>query len=446
MDAVAARLAAVDARIAAISDQQLPRSDATGPMDAWRAAWLALASLTARIQQSRQAATARIAMLPADEYVRARELTVELEAVAAALAAAGSARADDLAEAGRSLATRLTITRPPVPKAHATTAPDPPRAVAIKAPPSRLRPIGVVNGPREASAPVIVGSRPTTAVPKTSVSSITRPTSGSSRVDRRAEPPAHEVAARAGPIPHRPLSTAPAAAAENIEARPWGRLAVAIVSVLILTAGVAVATRWNELGIGQAGLLATSGPREIGESSPSAKASRASRARSSPAVLSRAVTFDLLPLGPLTASAAPTPISRIIGAPEVAPVPTAFDRSLQLGTGSGICLSDPAVTARRRVEFSLRGDGAVSGRIELGLGEGSAVALDLAGLDASGQDEWHALSIGADGSASGPSGTVGLPPVPDSLASATSPGEGCLAAVLDATDASVFIDNLGLSP
>ena len=488
IDALLAGLASVDHHIAELSDARLTRREAA--MDAWRAAWLAFASLMLRIQQSRQAAETRIAALPSDEGDRARELTDELEEVASAVSAAASARADDLAEAGRGIAARIGVIRPPPAKVITPAAPDPSQAVPIRIPPSRSKPIAVVEQQGVTPVAVAVESRPPSKLvfTKAPEASATLPTNGHpvtipQRQTTAPRPQATttprpiggrtEVALRAAAATAsspRPISTAtppvvppqtsmptasttpsalrthvlpPPAATRDVGARPaWRGIVVPIVAMLVVAAGVVVVVRWNELGTGQRQLSA---PRvgDVGASSARPIASQAAGAKSGSETLSRALSFDFLTLGPLEAGA--PQIRRIIGEPEVAPLPTAVDRSLRLRDGSGVCLPGPATAAEPTLAFTVLAEQTITGRIEIGLGDGSAAALDLTALDGSAQDEWHQLTVRADRTATGPSGTLQLPPAPDSAAAAVS-GERCIVAALDAADAAVFIDNIGPVP
>lgn len=486
IDALLAGLASVDRHIAALSDDPQTRGEAA--MDAWRAAWLALASLTLRIEQSRQAAESRIAALPSDEGARARELTDELEEVASAVSAAASARADDLIEAGRRLAARIGRIRPPSAKAITPAAPDPSQAVPISIPPSRPKPIAIVEQPQVTPVPVVVEARPPSTVVFTKAprASVTLPTNGhplatSQRHTTTPRPQATttprpiggrtEVAVRgATASPRRPMSTTtppavppqtsvptastpasaprahvlpPPAATREVAARPaWRGIVVPIVAMLVVAAGVVVVARWNELGFGQRQLSAP-GVGDVGVPSARPIASQAMTTKSGSDTLSRALSFDFLTLGPLEAGA--PQIGRIIGEPEVAPLPTAVDRSLRLRDGSGVCLPGPATAEEPTLAFTLLAEQTITGRIEVGLGDGSAAALDLTALDGSAQDEWHRITVRSDGTATGPSGTLQLPRAPDSAAAALS-GERCIVAALDAADAAVFIDNIGPVP
>lgn len=212
--------------------------------------------------------------------------------------------------------------------------------------------------------------------------------------------------------------------------------------MLVVAAGVVLVVRWNELGIGQRQLIAK-GVGDVGASPSRPIAMQTTGAKGGSAPLPRAVSFDFLTPGPLEAGR--TQISRIIGEPEVTPLPTSVDRSLRLRDSSGVCLPGLTTAAAPTLAFNVLAEQTITGRIEVGLGDGSAAALDVAALGGSAQDEWLRVTVHADRTATGPSSTLQLPRTPDSSAAAV-PGERCIVAALDAGDAAVFIDNIGPVP
>jgi hypothetical protein len=124
------------------------------------------------------------------------------------------------------------------------------------------------------------------------------------------------------------------------------RLAGATVMALALIgAGVVVATFQRQAeGLGsRAGQNAESAsgalPSRAGGEGPPASVAPASSAIPPP-LSARVVRFDLEPLGPLPSDA--EGVALVLGAPEVAALPTSFDRSLRLAAaGDGVCLAGP---------------------------------------------------------------------------------------------------------
>ena len=124
------------------------------------------------------------------------------------------------------------------------------------------------------------------------------------------------------------------------------RFAVAVaVALALIGAGVVVATiQWQVEGLGsRTGPSAESAggglPSRASDEGPPTSVVPA-RSAIPPPLSAPAVTFDLEPLGPLPSDAEGVTLVR--GAPEVAALPTSFDRSLRLGAaGDGVCLAGP---------------------------------------------------------------------------------------------------------
>lgn len=503
MDGTVAEFAAVEDAVARAGG-----ADTATAFDAWGGTWLAAGWLRTRIDSSREAARSWLRLIPPAEVERTAELEDELGVVAASLRARWGSLTRVIADAGAGLARREARRRPLGPTALGSEpTPRPVAAVAASVPlpirpPDRIT-VRVATTTREA-APATPTARPTTAETRTPTTAavlappkaaVVRPTlrrSSSASVARpppaqrqvgipRAHPDAAPAPERVRTEPARPeqaqterAQSGPAAVAvpaQREPARPEPSVAgngarrrrtvtaALIVGVGLVLGGVLLAGTIGPLARDSDGVPdreADLPAGAVGEGG-SAASLAASTPSSPPRSRSTFVTFDLHPVGLLDPEE--VPITRIIGAPEVAPFPTPFDRSLRLvGEAAGVCIehASPSQADAPSMAFDLHlGEAGAGGTLAFALpatGDGPAVglALDLAMLDQLDRDSWYRLTVtGADQGGrlevtpvGGDRPTLGVELGVDPTIVPTSTDELCIQSALKASEASVFVDNL----
>lgn len=434
-------LSAATASMAAV-DGRLRRMRVTGKnllVNAWEDAWLDAGILNARVESADAAArrSAAATATPDD----AHRLTLQLAALGATWDARNRAVADRLERVGLRIrglgaltppaaasgrvpperelvpvrvgTTISPVTRLPVrqPASVGVRRPEPARPTA---PARRTAPATLPAQPQEAPARQLGPARqprPAQRVVPAQVVATERRTAPLQPVaplqpaapPQRAQPPPPVRPAPPGPVPPtRPVlapDVAPQPGLQPWTARTSSRRAIMLM-VALLGATVVVAAVADRLGgAGDSSPSPISGvpsPAESGSGArtgtfPSATATTASAV---PSASSTPVTFDFERLGPLTAEAAG--IARVLGAPEVAALPTPFDRSLLLGNaGSGACLDGVPGEPARSLAIDLRTGPQISGILlvtptdQPGLG----AALDLAQIPSLDPATWYRVEL-----------------------------------------------------
>jgi hypothetical protein len=345
--AATSSLAGAEARLG-----ELPIRDEDRARNAWEDAWLEDGALTVRAESaarlvrrhagSGSGASGRLAALVTTWQARSRAMDNRLRDVGRRIRAPSAV---DAPSAGASNRGPAEVPSPPAAEGGRVTTLARPRTVS-----TRDR---VVSPPRGSAAAVSVPTKVAvaarTAKPKPEVGQVSpsKPLQEPELVPVPMATPAHSMP---GVEPDR---ESPAAAA----GQRWRRVAAAVVLALF-GAGVVVAAiqlRTEGLGTG-AGPNAESA---VGDSSSRGAADKSStpavpESSATPRSLSApTVGFDLEPLGPLPADA--DGVARVLGVPEVAAVPTSFDRSVWLGAvGDGVCLAGPpGGSAARAVAFDV---------------------------------------------------------------------------------------------
>jgi hypothetical protein len=364
--AAASSLAAAEARLG-----ELPVRDEDRARNAWEDAWLEVGTLAVKTDSAARAVRRRASDSDdaADRFAalattwkarggamddRLRDVGRQIQAlkVVAASRAGGSnggtadARSQPVAERGsvttlarpRTVSSRDVIVSPPPSREPRTNPSD-------GGPPRRAASSGSA-APRGASAAVMSAPAPTPAGP---AAPIANPVPETAQI--WPSEPLHEL--ELVPVP----MAAPVAEASSMpEAEPVpgptnataGRrrqrfAGATVVALALIGAGVVVATIQRQVvGLGSradpsAESAAGDLPSRAGGEGASTSVVPASSAIPPP-LSAPAVSFDLEPLGPLPSDA--EGVALVLGAPEVAALPTSFDRSLRLGAaGDGVCLA-----------------------------------------------------------------------------------------------------------
>jgi hypothetical protein len=218
---------------------------------------------------------------------------------------------------------------------------------------------------------------------------------------RPAEPPHRASAPQPGrPVLPRPVAR-PQPAPRPSAASSGGPWAVALLVALLTVIGavVVVMAAIDRLGgaaePSSGAVAGAPSPRDSGANagtspSPSADATAAA----APGATAAVVTFDLEPLGRLSAEAAG--IARVVGAPEVAAVPTPTDRSLRLAApGSGACLVGVPGEAARSLAIDLRAGTRPEGSLRVTPTDRpeQGVAIDLALIAGLEPETWYGVRL-----------------------------------------------------
>lgn len=472
LDAAIAALAELEEGIEAAGDRE-------EALNAWEDAWLAAGALMSRVESCRDAAASRLEHVwPAAEEP-ARELRAEMRPLLTSYEARWRSVARRLVNVGRQIARRSPRAEVEKPLAPAAIA-----AIPIMPP-----------GPdREAARPPV----PAVAEPPPDLAEETRsrdsaaepPTDGAGQaapgtdaapaaVTTAPAPAQVEVVAVATPAPAREAPSEPepkpeaeprpAAVVTSSEPAPAPAprrrhlVAGLLVGGLLLVAVGVVAGAIRPFGgfgptsdrdglATPAGVIGdgtnTGGPRPTDDGTPPATAA-------APAV-DGSVAFDLHPIGVLEANT--ESVTRVIGAPEVVPLPSPFDRSLRLeGADSGLCLdASELAEGGASMSFDLRigeldPNGALGvsfatvGAAPIGFSRGLAQLGDLT------PDAWYRLDLAWDGERSAQlevngrdSGAQALATTlaADDAAAFDSRDEVCVRASQAALDTHLFVDNL----
>jgi hypothetical protein len=301
--------------------------DAEGARNAWEDAWLEAGALTARADSAARVVRRRAAPTPDAPIDR-------LAALGTGWLAGRRAMDDRLQRVGLRIRALDDVAAPP------DTLPTEGRSSGAPAPHASG---GGVTALAPSRTPVRTERR--AAPPSGSLQpvAIRRAEAGMPAVKAMDEATPASAAAVAVP------DEATAAPEIPTEAHRAGRPRLVVVTVAALAlfaASVAVATVERERGSVQSG----PGPASEGAVSggadgdvgprPSASVQPASTGGAANASV-ESLTFDAEPLGRITADA--DGVARVLGSPEVAAVPTSFDRSLRLDrAGDGACLAGPA--------------------------------------------------------------------------------------------------------
>jgi hypothetical protein len=204
----------------------------------------------------------------------------------------------------------------------------------------------------------------------------------------------------ADPLPMPAPAALPEPEVRPNDARWRGRLIVGLVALLMIAGALVVAASIDWLGVG---LGSSSAPtdRTAGGGAGASETSTSpapTAAQSEAAAASERVDFDLEPLGPLADDAAR--IGSVLGNPEVAAVPTSFDRSLRLARrGDGACFEGAPGKPVRALVLDVRADQRAAGRIRIGpsaSGEG-AVTLAMADVEGVVADAWYRVRVASTG-------------------------------------------------
>ena len=474
-------------------------ADVSSAIGAWEDAWIAAGTLQTRLDSMRDAAITLLGALPSDEGERSLELEQELGTVIESHTARWRSVTDGVAEAGR----RLQASAEREALLHASSASNssgpasvpasvPAIAIAVPLPihvPDRIT-VSVAPERDELlvpeAAPVVAAAVPAKApiIVRTTVRQPARPreTPVTPRIpDVRTAtenvavaPPVAPEADRAGterflPGEGSPAAAAPQAATAGNGARRRATAAMALVVVVSLAAvGAMLAVSIGPLGR-DAGSAATADPDPLGGSDGESPASAATRSTASvtpsasdsrPGSTSApplVVTVDLHPVGPV--DPAELAIARIIGAPEVVPFPTPFDRSIRLtGAAAGLCFELPAPGAvdAASIAFDAHlGEVGSDGTLVVILAaaddgaEAIPLAIDLTAARELDRDAWFRFVVTSDGD----DGQLVVAPLgsddpvldralaPDPTIVPTSNDQTCIQSALP-DETSLFVDNL----
>ena len=362
----ASSLAAAEARMG-----ELPVRDEDRARNGWEDAWLDAGALAVRAGSAARVVRRRgqgdsddadrFAALATTWKARSGAMEGRLQDVGRRIRALGVAAAP---RAGASDSPTADVRSQPVAERWAVTTLVRPRTdssqdvvVSLPALSREARPIrspgrrrggagsGGVAAPSGASAAVMSEPAPTLAAPATPDANPAPKVGQISPSEPLHEPelvpvPMAAPVAEASPMPEAVAIPAPTPATAG---RTRRRFAVAAVVIALVGAGVVFGTiqlQVQGLG-GRPGPSAESAggylPSRAGGEGPSTSVVPASSAIPPPLSASP-VTFDLEPLGPLPSDA--DRVALVLGAPEVAAMPTSFDRSLRLGAaGDGVCLA-----------------------------------------------------------------------------------------------------------
>ena len=478
-------------------------SDSRGGSAAWDEAWLASARLAARVEAMRRSAESWLDRAPETDQGRAAELRWDLAVVADQVGSRWSVVVAALQTEGRRIAQTVhepaTATVPAsVPvrpdRAQPASAPQPdatavrieageraafdipdtsPTAPRIKVPPAprpaAVAPTAPQTQPDAAAGEAAVAAAPPVAPPPPIPSAVREHEATTIRapVRRPSEPtPIRLVPAR----PRKPLRVPPDAQANNEAPAAASRRVRVAGGVLaaVLVVGAAGLIAWSVL----VGPMLEDGSRQATVPSPDPPfaASSASAASSTSVVASEGtgepesagsvLSVDLLPVGPL--EGADPRVTRVTGAPRVVPVPSAFDRSVRLTHGSGLCVAAPAggraALDAGSVAFDVSAPEAAEGAMLVvrlpaqPQGDRIDVTIDLGLLPE--PKAWYrsTVTVGAadarvtlrgigDGS-----GVVDIPALTSTSDASPSERHACFGASFSSPDASVLFDNVQLDP
>jgi hypothetical protein len=361
--AAASSLAGAEARLG-----ELPVRDVDRARSAWEDAWLEAGALTVRAESaarlvrrragSGSGASGRFAALATTWKARSRAMDDRLRDVGRRIRAPSAV---DAARTGASNRGPAEVPSPPAAARGGVTTLAKPRTES-----GRDRVVGTTPPSRKPSA-----NRSAQVTPLRAPSSgLTAPGASAAAVSVPARvagvAPTGKPMPEAGQVsPSEPLQepelvpvpmATPAISMPGVETDPESptatagqrrrRIAGATAVVLALIgAGVVVATIQRQ----PAGLGTGAGPsaESVVGDSPSRGAAdepptpaEPGNSAIPPSLSAPAVGFDLEPLGPLPADA--EGVALVLGAPEVAALPTSFDRSLRLeAAGDGVCLAGP---------------------------------------------------------------------------------------------------------
>lgn len=445
LDGMSAQFSSVEEAIAATAVR------GPGALVAWKDSWLAAGVLRARIDGSSDAARSWLRALPSSEQERASELYEELLGVEASLETRWQSIEAALSVAGERLAKRPGVRRPvdAAPAGRARATPPAPVAVAIPIPISepdraiiRVRPSAPANSPVQ----------PVAASIRAPVASLDRPTRMAAvSAPIRSRPPAQHVLPTVIPAAARPDAAAKPAMADDRGERP-GRTANLLIAVvaLALAAGILAVTRLPGAVAdgtpGAGGVIDADAESTNGAGTASSTPLSSADAPTPPPTV---VTVDEHPMGPINSEE--LPVTRVIGDPQVEAFPSPFDRSLRLGSSSGLCVASASSAGVPSLAFDVHfGEiGTGGGRLVVAFA-GHVFVLDLASFTGLDRSAWYRLTVTADDGA----GRAAVAAVADGssqleielagaggTATATA-GEACLSSELQAADASVFVDNL----
>jgi hypothetical protein len=422
--AAASSLAAAEARLG-----KVPVRDEDRARNAWEDAWLEAGALVVRadsaarvVRRRRQSdsddAADRFAALTKtwkargdamDDRLRDVGRRIQaLSVVAAPRAASNGGTADvrnqPVAERGsvttlarpRTVPSQDVVVSPPAParepRANRSAGGSPRRAASdgSAAPSDRSAPVMSAPAPTLAAMPVPIAN----PVPETRQISPTEPLHEPELVPVPMASPVTE----ASPLPE--VEAVPGPTTATAKRRRQRLAGATVVALALIGAGFVVATMQRVDGLGgRAGPSAESAGGDLPSQAGGPSTSVVPASSAIPPPLSApAVIFDLEPLGPLPSDA--EGVALVLGAPEVAALPTSFDRSLRLGgAGDGICLPGPpggsaarALTVDVLIGAQLTTDLVITPvhRVE----ETVTVALDeIPGLA---PDTWYRLHVGWD--------------------------------------------------
>lgn len=343
----AVSLAAVEARL-----RKMPVRNEDRARNAWEDAWLEAGALIVRATSA--ARVVRRRGPPASDGAMDR-----LATLGATWAARSRSMDDRLHRVGLRIHALSVMAAPPLAVAAGTVADDrPPRPAArgsvttLAAPRTATSRQRVASAPLRSLAPVAVTSgpvaRPASRDAGTAPDRVPSPRGSAAPMPRQTPVPRPVPRARVVAVPVTPVVAPaplpqPAASGQATSGRGLRVLVVVVVVLLTLIgAGIAAATLDVQGGGGEPAASPTAAaglPTGTGAAGTSASPPPPSAGARPPASAS-SVTFDGEPLGPLGSDA--DGIALVLGAPEVAALPTSFDRSLRLAAaGDGVCLIGP---------------------------------------------------------------------------------------------------------
>jgi hypothetical protein len=378
LDGVAPALSDIDALI-----ERVPRDGSyLAAARAWRAAWVELSKLRVRINAYRNAAAAWMRSSPAHEAERVAEIEADLARTLTELHARWTMTAEALDAAGRLVSELRDLAVP----ADIRVA---------------VRMIRSTSVPVPVTAPSPDDEAPSTRQEVNSATQVARVAAAATAAIPAPLQPAHrrppaEAPASVRSTP-RTLPTAPDTRSQPAAARrgrTWRHVLLAgslaaglVVGGAALVAAFDLLSSGRDAGQDSRGITASpSGSDDVQQSSLTPQ--------SSPTV---ALTFDLHPVGPFDPAELPTVDA--IGAVEIVPFPTAFDRSLRLtAPGARICFAVPGDATLSRISFDLQLEqGRPSARLDLRNdgATGIALALELDALDLA-HGDWYRLAIDHD--------------------------------------------------
>jgi hypothetical protein len=223
-----------------------------------------------------------------------------------------------------------------------------------------------------------------------------------------AEPPVRDRARRSTPANSvRAMAVAPSPALRPAGAPRVSRRAVILLAALLTVIGavVLVLAAMDRLGgtaeRASGGLAGGPSAREsavAGAGTTATPTAGATTAGTGPGITAPVVTFDREPLGPLQGEA--TAIARVVGAPEVAAMPTSFDRSLLLAVeGAGACLVGVPSEPTRSLAIDLHTGTRVDGTLRVTPTDrpDETAALVLSRIPGLAPNTWYSMQLGWTG-------------------------------------------------